>query len=779
MPDLTIDLTDRTAYPTRIGMQPVQVWTSPTIGTPFSLRPDLIPVDCQWHAAPGADNATLEYRYGLIIPAGRHLPQILTPITTRGYWVIIRWRCDDGQWLDWAGYAEYPVTRDHTPPRGDLPAAGQQTIQCSGFARALDADQIRSAVYLAGAPGTPVARRSGQVGLTANAPGGTYGRSAAEHSLTVDGPSAYVFDGARPAATWSTRQIVDHLLAFHLPRATPPPPSGGTSVGIPWAVGDLTALPDWDTPAIDTDGRTLASLLAELISPSRLLGWTVTPQIDGDPDLLDTPPSIASVTIDAYTATSTTLPLPGGDMPPNQTLIDIVAGTDPLTTITTDIDATASYDQVVVQGPREIGIGTLEAYPATAQWQQGWTSQHADDYAAGGSAADDWATLDLSTRRRRNELARSAQGVSDAYRLWTLPADYDWTTTGGGRFFFTRAPGDPPYQPSPLVVSLDPASLHLYQGVDYSGAPAQVNESPAVAGLADPLPPLWFWRADPDDPDSIALLGRRRDQTAPDSRVQAFRDFDLQPQITTRDGSPAVLMVVRGAPQHAIAGGSWVGNDADVDQATVYGDQPPGNWAVVVAAHSDRRPSWSIPPDDQLTNLDVARRRIITIDDADAQLVHIAAGTVLGFAADGSPQVSDGGILRDPLPLLQSLCQLAYTLYGRPQYHCSIRTARRLSAIRVGAMLRRVDLAAQPIDATVASITITAPLTEGDRATSAQMTITAASPRGDIGHMLRGRSLRGWRVRNTVRRATPAATTPARRRRTAAPAPPPRTPGRS
>jgi hypothetical protein len=721
---MILNLNDRSTFPTRVAARSVQVWTKPTWAAPFTLRTDLFATQSVWTTAPEVATAALEYRYGLVLLPGADTPVTLTKITARGYWVLIRWTSDDGQPIDWLGYAETPVTRDHTPARDGLPAAGRQTIRCTGLLRALQQCYIDNTVYLDPADDTN-AIRSGGTGWTFNA-SSRGNRSASKVQIGGEGPSAYVFGKPRDTAIhfWTTRDIVEHLLAFHLP--TP----GGSPVdgGVPWSLTNLAALPNWDRPVIESDLRDVASIIGDLLQPSRLLAYTIGAAVTGS-----APPVVSSVIIAPFTTIAEPLVITSGTMPANPTQIHVQAAVDPLTTITADADASAVVDQVIVQGPREIAVGTFAAHGDSVAWEKAWTEDNETAYADGGKFAADWDDLSQSDKRKRNEAIRtrgdSLGGLRDVFALWKLKPDWDWQHDEHPIFFRNRTT-DPAYRPSPLAVEFLGDELPLYANIDYSGPAADVDES----GGIDPLPALWFWDI-PGQPTSIYPMFKGQ-ETSKHEQELPFRGFALKPDF---EEGPACRIKVIGAPQHAIAGEDFVGNDADVDQFTVFGDYPPDAWRVVMAARGDRRPRYAIPSAAEVAGLDFVRRRVETFDDVSLQSVHIAKDTVLGFDADGELVKSDGGMVRDPMPVLRSLCQLLYRQHGQPRYTASITTGRWLSSFSVGAMLASVDTEPHPINAPITSVRIDCPMTDDGKTSGRQtQTISAQTYQGDVLAILRG-----------------------------------------
>jgi hypothetical protein len=56
----------------------------------------MLVTSCRWAAFPDVDTATLVYRYGRVMLPGHSTTSVLTPISARGYWVLIRFPTHDG-----------------------------------------------------------------------------------------------------------------------------------------------------------------------------------------------------------------------------------------------------------------------------------------------------------------------------------------------------------------------------------------------------------------------------------------------------------------------------------------------------------------------------------------------------------------------------------------------------------------------------------------------------------------------------------------------------------
>jgi hypothetical protein len=87
--------------------------------------------------------------------------------------------------------------------------------------------------------------------------------------------------------------------------------------------------------------------------------------------------------------------------------------------------------------------------------------------------------------------------------------------------------------------------------------------------------------------------------------------------------------------------------------------------------------------------------------------VVLAEGTVVAIKPDASFDTSDGGKLRDPIPLPRSLCILASETYLKPRKSVRMVTGRRISGIAFGSMLSYVN--------GIETNSVTMPLLDGER----------------------------------------------------------------
>ena len=161
---------------------------------------------------------------------------------------------------------------------------------------------------------------------------------------------------------------------------------------------------------VESDGVSVGSVLDEILSPSRMLGWKVAPVIAAGP-----PPSVSALQIVPFTRAASAISLPSvGSLPANADVSTFASVGDPLTDVAVDVDSSEAVDQVVVQGPREIGVGTLRPSEHTPAWK---TSDQLD-YDDAFSNDPGWNGLDLVS----GMALATGVGPSTHWNHWKTPA---------------------------------------------------------------------------------------------------------------------------------------------------------------------------------------------------------------------------------------------------------------------------------------------------------------------------------------------------------------------
>lgn len=699
----TIDLTNTIDYPRLLGVPTSRVWTKPTWADAFTLRPDMVAIQSVSSVAPEVPTATIEYRYGRVLLPGATDVVDLVPITARGYWVLIEWVFDTREW--WFGYAESPVTTRLRAGAGFVPAAGIQRVPCYGLERVLEINRIGSTVHTNPDP-------DAEENTARSLMGSIFNRDEIGNRDPDDAINAFAHQV--DTERWNTRQIVDHLLRYHLPS-----PSGEAGV-LPWAAPDLSAIPDWEEPTVPTDGRTVAEVLNDLLNSASMLGWRVVPVIAET-----TPPAVSALNFTPFSRASAAITLPDvGTIPANTSQVTLVgADADPLTDAELVEDDADIVDQVIVYGPREIAVAT---FAIDAPIERRWSSARETEYATGGSEEAGYAGMSQHEQRRLDDEARRDAAVRTVFREFRWPDDWDGLGNQSTKVF------EPIDEDTPHVPYLENVEildrLPLYDEIDYAGDVSAVDES---AGRVHRDPMYLLLRPGSETLyETIESAGVLPAGLPPETASVSYAVAGR----TTNDVGIGIELHVSGGPQHAIAGPDFAGTVADVDQDS-FGGYDYSTLLTTAALRGNRRPFFAVPSNEDLASVDVVRRRVVILEDSALQHVYLADGTIVGLLPGGVPRTSDGGVLRDPGPKIEAICRTVAASLTVAKKRVSMRTQRRLP-IAAGSMIAAIDGAA--VGAMVLEVRVDAPSSERDaRPDGATVTVTAATHRADVLRLMR------------------------------------------
>ncbi|EMI20531.1 hypothetical protein RMSM_02563 [Rhodopirellula maiorica SM1] len=729
---ITINLNDPALFPRRSTTRSSRVWTKLRWNDAWTPRPDLHATQTVWSAFPEISTATLHYQYGWVCLPGENVARRFDPITSRGYWVLIAHESDDSaSSMVWLGYAESPQTQPlsyaSADPRSNAIASGSQFVPCFGMERLWDVATIEGTI--ATDPANEAKwTRFGDIAATFNQDG-RGNRSATRKSLDETRTwQAYGF--ARPDEerhTWSTADIVQYLVGYHAPTTSRimPNPDSAPLAEIPWRISGLEYLPNWDSPTITCDGRTVGDVLRQLVTPGRMaslaIGATATIPELGTSGL----PVVTGVHVVAQTRLITPTTIPGiGSLPYDSGGVNLSALSDPLTHIDHQVDSSDVVDEVVVAGPREISVCTLKH--GSKQWVNDWESGDQTAFDNGAADDPDWGDWTNAERSEANKRVRERASLQAVYRDLVLDPESDGTCLNGESIYPNRETGgndDNPHTSFPgthRVLS----ELPLYVGVDYSGDVDAVDESvgwqrrPILVSVEMPSENVSNKR------DPLELIGDV-DAHLPTGPFASMRPFTLEVNATNENG-PGLRLNVGGAPRFVITASN--GNEADGKGLDGYDYK---TIETTVAMVGDRRPYYSIASGD-LGSIDVPRRRLYVFEHAPLQMIYIPPGTVVEIDEFGDRKTSDGGILRNPLPRLQALASLLAAYAHSPRHRVTVETERRISLLPIGANLRWVDVAGVDVAAPVIEIRIDSPITTRPSDARSTQTITAASHRFDV-----------------------------------------------
>jgi hypothetical protein len=653
------------------------VRTRATWAASWTARPDIHCVQCVWNAAPDINSATLVRDYGRSLLPGEVALTDRTPLDLTGHFVLIEWGNDETGINYWLGFVDsYSFTEDGVAA-GGVPASGRQSFACFGVDRILQLAPIRDCVWR-----DPVADPAAVI------------RGGSAPDFNADGlpnrsPSkiggAYVFDQETGKQYWSSRDIIEYLLTYHLPTAN-------NTVGtLPWSLSNNTIVPSWDRPTVFVEGKTIYNVITELLDHRKLLGWGVG---FNNTSLLVAPHSIAPSTV---TLASTTFPA-------NATQHTFIFGADPLTTGNISFDRSDQVDQVIVRGARRVSVCRLEYSDITKDWE----STDVTAYNAAASGETDYGDLDQIAQRQANERVRRGPELENVFSRFKLDDSWDFTVKNASdedENVFDPDSGTDPYRPFEFQFL---PKLPLATFVDYSG---DITSLVGITGERDSFVSLEI----PEKTGkrvSIAELGESM-VTMPDSGESI--EFTITAEIEV----DKIFLRVNGGPQHMLAGVDFVPLPSDQQPTDVFSY---AKIAATIAIEEDRYAEAIWPA--SVSTADVIRRRVFHVGEA-YRKIYIVPGTPVAIGWDELEKRSNGGYLVDDTETLTDLARLLHA------YHSVVRKSLTITSHRVTGLANIGDMVATAngtsIGAVISRIQIDSPLGDERQQPDVTQTIVASS----------------------------------------------------
>ena len=627
------------------------IYTRAHWGDPWLLVPELYATEVTWSAAPTLPVAVLEMDYGLIAQPYRSSPVDVFAEVAKGDATNLV-----GQFVKIICYTQVsessPVQLDRTwygiieeshdeqggvdPDTGR--STGRVTLVAYGLEKLLADHQILTS-WCANALeiGIPLGfNRAGPKGIGGNrAPDpflGTY-RFACLPSTAV---------------TWSTRNIVEYLLANQVPH------DQANVRQLHWLLDPAAVpfLPDTDTPLLPCESATTYSLLSQLIDRRRGLMWWA--EID--------PASGAAEPIYLHVNSINASDVVGSKItiPANTDQVNVLCDNDPMTAVVVNSSDLPRYDQVAVRGARIRCVGTFSAEDGTLE--PAWTTPEEEEYEAGGTPHPA-GTAGL-TKETRNTTVRTAPKLAQVYAVFRIPEDWDGYV-GDGEGGATNpmfvdsdsAPQDQCY----MQLSLD-QTLPIVDGEDYSGTRVRAGLVPREMVNETEMRPLCFLRRPyrttaPYKYQPCEGVNAGRECTKPKDNER------LQCRLSIPDRTMTVRLDVQGLPQHAIAYSDFTPIDGE-DKAVGQFDWRQAVFTLAITSQFHLESAWPTVP----AVSDAVRRKVIFAGESLYQH-YIAPQTVVGVDEDGYLVRSDGGWIptlgdpADPLPILQDIAKISAAWY--------------------------------------------------------------------------------------------------------------------
>lgn len=664
--------------------------------------------------APSVPTAQLVYQYGRGIRPDKSTWEIIERLTERRRWFVkisldVHQIDEETGNLNWYGVLEVDTDRlggvRTDPDGGDTYESGMQTFTCYGLQRLLQEHRIISHHWR---NSTTHASNEAEVAPDFNADG--WGNRS-----ETGGWNSYDFtDKIRePDTKWSTREIVRYLLDYQTPKV-----STGLA-GIPFDLEDPDdLLPDWDAPVIRQQNRTTAEVLSDLFVPSKLLGYWLDVEESTDPLATDT------VLFRPFSFLGADLPTPDGTLKanPRQFTINFESDPDCMATITTS--SIQQLDQVIYRGARRRSVCSLGVEDNNIE--PGWLSALELEYNAGASTDASYPTwTEVDDRQRADAEARSADRLAHVYTRFAIPADWDGKAYSG----YTGVPISPvfpvegdtwttyPINPRELRIL---NSLPLLDGHDYESFETPDDITTETTAPWSELHPVVFAPL-PEDPAAGVADKRwvQLDRNAAAAGIEETDDAQSRTWSATvrvLDRDRALHLRVAGAPQHAIAHGTFSGQSHE--SILKWGEYDFEEFVFLVGLEDQRYCEARYPADDDLpAGLPFVRRHQVDAGDG-YRLDYLAPGTMIGIEPDtGAPIITDGGYIRDDRPELETMCLIAFAYLGIERRALTFGTQRVNNAMRPGDYITDIgDKHTHTINAVITNLSVRIDHAEGPKA---------------------------------------------------------------
>jgi hypothetical protein len=668
-------------------------------GDNWTQNDKLVCVNLNWAASPTVPTAQLIYRYGHTLERDGTI-NVRPKASLGGWYVRIVVTCADGVrvWHGFvddvadapAGYVARAALDEDDLPITVLDPTGIQTLSCVGMVAALDRSPIMTShmvvsstyqgpgltnmrVALSAPTFNPRSKISDEPGESLQIPN----RSTSEVTVPTWPPvtaptypatapdltrTAFIMLGHRgygqgtAGQLWTSQQIAQYLVCFAGPR------DGVNDERLPiWLYDPDNAIPTWDFPVLDCEGKTLKQALDVLMSLKHSVAYWVW--VD---DITN------RIVIQAFTALESTLTVgTGKTVAANPRWMDIICDSDPATSFTLQKSESAVANQVLVRGSKRVLVATLISTIFTPAWSTAQETAFNTEFGA---------LLSFGSIREQNA-ARDAVEQGRFRQLWRdfeISQSWNWTDSSGANHFRVDIP-DPsgtyatndrylPYYGNlrilpnlPLksgVDYLDPTAITLHRNsrgafreIEVYGLAHGAGWHGSGAHTGDPT--MWTNRAKRD------ILYDVNDP-----------DYQLQVRPLKSDQGLGISMDVEGAFQGVLGGNSGATHIPVLDRGTLE---------VTLAIEEDRYLE-AVWPATVPTAVDGVLRRVFDFGEQ-YQMIELAKNTIVGIAGRAFQRNTDRTWIRNDY---DQLLELAKQLQ---QWTSAARNIVRLSSRRCTAKL--------------------------------------------------------------------------------------------
>jgi len=589
---------------------------------------------------------------------------------------VLSWFGVAGQLIDETAMANYQLgsnPNELTP----LPS-GYQTFNCLGLEWLLDRQYIVRSIWYDGSNAHKIDRA-----MDFNA-GGRGNRTGSQ--IAWNG-NVYLFAEDADSDTWSTRDIIQYLVAVHSPV------DKDQNFIMKWELHDPNnLLPTWDKPVVRVHGRRVREIINALVTRHRGLGWKVEIHEPDDP-----PNTRFRVTIFSYALNDVVLP--SGTLKKNQDqiLLDVDETKASQQLIITD--AQSKYDQVRIRGAAAQYVFSVSFPDSTLEKGNEWTTAKQTSYEQGASTDPGYpASTEIAERQFQNNLARMQPDLSAVFRRFRVPGDWDVKTkdgqNGGAKNVAIPIAGDEANELRVYVAGLRVLStLPLQLGDDYS-----VNASNPTIDPAKEFERPFMVFEDPSH--SNFWIDTRYIQVQSDNESDAdTANYQWSATVEPAADELGFDLQVENQHRHVIAGRSFSGLTEDPD----LGDFRYQTAIATIAVEGDQF-CEALEPAAPGSTSDYIRGKFIQAGDQ-FQLHHVAKSAIVGVNKDGTLKKRDAsGYVRDDRDELKDLAKAALTWYQLDRKAFRFSTHLLNDAISVGMLVQKFVNPGDDDDVTVNSV---------------------------------------------------------------------------
>lgn len=661
---------------------PHKVYARSAWGDPWVEQVGVFCTSANWAAHPTIPQATLHYRFGYgRLPGTTGDLQIINPYTLPALaYVKIEFDVRDGNKLVWAGLAGNIFenrTGSQPVPDQNIPT-GTQTISCMGFEFLLTERFIDRAIVLRSANNAFKINRA--VDFNKN---GRPNMTAANQTFELLTTKTFSFELPEEpngnTVYWNSRDAVKYLLAVHSPRDQ----SDDIVIQFELPFGS-TVIPDNDKIQLTTEQQTASTLIGQLISRQRGLGFHY--EYDETSN---------KVFLKPFTFSDVAINLGDGvTLPANPDTVTLESLKDHSGSIFGNQNAITKFDQVRV-------VGAPVQYCFTIQIDlEGATSSYAAWDISRNTEYQDAASLDagypdtIDGQQRADMQFRQRPEFQDFYRRFTIPDDWDRLTYDGRVAVPQPSDGEePPYLFDEVFPSSNTIDVVHKPNVRFLDVlPMAIDGDYTAQTTTTATEPSELRRP-------FMIVKNTDDGNLMDSReVSKFANTDfLAPGnfsdwaavIRPDKSTPTFEIVVAGAEQYVLDSQNFEYTPADEQ----FGEWQLKNAFITVAITADEICQVVVQTEPPAPVPDLTREKRIDVGP-DFQLNIIAANTVIGVdPSDSKVPLKTGNVAfytRDDRPEMRTIARRALEWYGVDRTPFELSTNQVSNELPIGAFIKTI-----------------------------------------------------------------------------------------